>query len=213
MPSEMPALSAYALCDAEDVAELLGYTDQQMSNRQRTLIRTINASAVAIRRRTQREFKQTEAEQDQRRFFLVENADVRRGYVRIGDMAEWPSEVRLWTPDRDDYVEFDVDEDDGDIFPLPDVPEPGMPYEYLKVKSTQLLTAGWWLSVTSGWGFPAVPDDIIQVAIGTAAEWVLNDVMKLSELARQQGRPVRLASLIPSQYDETVDGYRIYRVS
>lgn len=213
MAETMPQLSPYALCDVEDVAELLGYDDQQMSNRQRTLVRVINASATAIRRRSQREFKQTEAELAKRRFVLVTPADVTRGYVRLGDFSAWPTEVRLWSPDREEYVTFDVTEDTGDVWPLPDDPEPGMPFEYLKVKTTQSLAQGWWLSVTTDWGFPAVPDDIIQVAVGTAAEWVLNDVMKLSELARNQGRPVKLSSLIPSQYQETVDNYRIYRVS
>jgi hypothetical protein len=212
----MPQLSPYALCDVEDVAELLGYDDQQMSNRQRTLVRTINSTATAIRRRSQREFKQTSAELAKTRWFQIEKHDIDTYNVRIGDYSAWPTEVKLWTPDRDEVVStFDVaDDGTGDIWPVPDVPEPGMPYEWLHVKSiNQALTLGYWLSVKTDWGFPEVPDDITQVAIGTAAEWVINDVMKLTELARQQGRPIKLQSLIPSQYDETVDGYRIYRVS
>lgn len=215
MSSSLPALSPYALCDVEDVADLLGYDDEQMSNRQRTVVRTINSAAVAIRKRSQREFKQTEAEKEATRFTRIVKPDLQTRSVRLGDFSVMPSQVRLWTPDRDDFVELDVDDDiaNSECWPLPDNPEPGMPFEWLYFKSDVSLSAGYWLSVETDWGFPEIPDDIVQIAIGTAAEWVLNDVSKLTELARQQGRPVKLTSLIPSQYHDEVDSYRIYRVS
>ena len=210
-----PDISPYALCDPEDVADLLGYDDDQANNRQRTIVRAINSATTAIRRRSQREFKQTAAELAATRFFKITSPDLTTRQVRIGDFSAIPSQVRIWTPDRDTFEELAVDDDIAlsDCWPTPDTPDPGMPFEWLYFKSDIDLTVDNWLSVKTDWGFPEVPDDITQIAIGTAAEWILNDVMKLTELARQQGRPVRLQSLIPSQYQETVDGYRIYRVS
>lgn len=212
----MPSLSDYALCDAEDVAELLGYTDAQMSDRMRTLITVINGATTAIRRRSQREFKQTDAELGATRWVEISQIDLDRGYVRLGDYSAWPSVVRLYNADRSSFEEYDTNDDGtGDLWPLPDVPEPGHPYEYLKVKrlATPSLYVGAWLSVETDWGFPVVPDDIRQIVIATAAQWVLNDVMKLSELARQQGRPLQLTSLIPREFLGTVDSYRLFRVA
>lgn len=211
-----PSLSAYALCDAEDVAELLGYTDDQMSNRGRTLIDVINGATTAIRRRSQREFKQTEAEMGATRWTEISQIDLDRGYVRLGDYSAWPTTVRLYNADRSGFDEYDVNDDGtGDLWPLPDTPEPGHPFEYLKIKRSAApsLFVGAWLAVETDWGFPAIPDDIRQIAIGTAALWVLNDVMKLTELARQQGRPVQLSSMIPREFLGAVDSYRLFRVA
>jgi len=210
--ADHPTLSPYALCEIEDVADLLGYDDDQMAQRSRTIIRAINSASVAIPRRAQRQFVITEAEEDATKFFRIETADVRRGYLRSGDMSEVPSEIKLWTPARDSS--FDLDPVD-DIIMLPSDPEPGFPWESIEIKptaSTQ-LAAGYWLSIKTTWGFPYPPDDIVQIAIGTAASQILNDVMQLTELARQQGRRVRMESIIPVEYIEEVDSFRIYRVA
>jgi hypothetical protein len=217
--AERPTLSAYALCEVDDVADLLGYDDDQTTLRQRTIIRAINSASSAIPRRAQREFVCTTAETDQTRFQLIADADVasgfaniRSGRIRLGDMRSEPTAVSIWSPDRD--AEYPLDLDD-DLYVLPDTPEPGFPYESIQIKASSpyQLVAGWWLSVTTDWGFAEVPGDIVEIAIGTAASQILNDVQALTERARQEGRRVSFSAILPPEYLEALDSYRLYRVA
>lgn len=206
----MPELSEYALCQVDDVKSLLGYEDDE-ETRDDDIRRAINALSWAIPRRAQREFVHTSAEAGKVRYKQIEQIDITRGFVRMGDIMSEPTEVKLWTPDRDSSTDYDVA---TDLWLMPDTPDRGFPWEFVKIKrSAPQPTLGYWLSVKTDWGFAAIPDDIIQIAAGASMLWILNDVSKLTQLAQQQGRRVRLESLIPSEFIEAVDDYRLFRVS
>lgn len=209
----MATLSDYALCSIADVVDLLGYNSDQATARNNTIIRAINSVSKAIKDRAQCEFVQTDAEQGQTRRFLIADSDVTAGRVRVGDITtlESVTAVGTLTPGRDQSFSLAVPDD---FYLMPDPPDPGYPYQYLYVPAlvTNNLTATWWLTVTADWGFPAVPDDIVMVAIGSAMAWVLNDAASLTALAKEQGRTIKPTSLIPSEYLDVVDGYRLYRI-
>lgn len=203
-----PTLTEYALCEIEDVADQLGYDATQTDSHRRSIIRAINSVSRAIPRHAQREFIATE---EQTRYTQICAADILRGYVRVGDLSEI-TDCAILTPDRDTSYALDVEDD---LWLLPDTPEPGHPYGFVKVKSTAPTqpTVGWWLSVTGSWGFVEIPDDIIQIATGCAASWILNDVSKQTQLAREAGRRVSVPSLIAPEYLDAVEDYRTYRVA
>lgn len=207
----MAGLSKYALCGVDDVKGILGYEDED-EDREDDIIRAINALSWAIPRRAQREFARTAVEDAQTRYTLIDSGDIRRGFVRVGDIRSVPSEVKLWTPDRDDSFTYDAE---TDLWMMPDVPERGFPFEYVKIKASAANQpqVGWWLSVKANWGFPEIPDDIHLVAVNASALWVLNDTAKLTELARQQGRQIRLEALMSDEFVQTVEDYRLYRVA
>lgn len=115
----------------------------------------------------------------------------------------------MLSPDRDVEVTLEADA----YFLVPDVPEAGMPFTKLYVKRTgsDPLIAGYWLSVDATWGFPEIPADIRFLTIATAAEWVISDILKRTEMGEGQGAVPR--HTIPRELEEIVDSYRTFRVA
>lgn len=211
------AISDYALVELAEVRLFLGMEDGENTERNDTIQRAINGISIAIARRAQRQFVVPEAFQSASvpRWARISESDVARGYVRVGDMKGAPTEVAILSPDRNGDGDPNVLSSDGGYWLEPDVPEPGMPYESINIISTVgPLTPGWWLRVKSvNWGFESVPEDIVLATTACVAAWVLNDPMKQSEMAAETGKRVTIADAILPEWEDTIDEYRIYRVS
>lgn len=210
-----PILSKYALCEPEDVKDTLGYADDDTS-RDRTIINNINAASRIIAREAQRDFivfPDADPPGTGTRTVCLAQSDVMRRAVRLGDIQAVENSitsVTLLTPDRDEEFELDA----TDYYPIPDVPEVGLPYSALRLKSSIATTysAGWWVQVEALWGFETVPEDIRFVCVATAAAWVFSDILKRTEMGDGVGS-LRLPRAIPDGLEETVWSYRTYRVA
>lgn len=211
------AASPYALADLAEVRLFLGMEDGENTERNDTIQRAINGASIAIARRAQRKFIVPEEYQtvDIPRWTRIASSDVNRGYVRVGDMFGPPTEVAILSPDRNGDGDPLILNPEGEYWLEPDVPEPGMTFEAISIISTAgPLTPDWWLRVKSDqWGFEDIPEDIIEATVACAAAFVLNDPMKQSELAAETGKRVSIANIILPEWEDTIDEYRIYRVS
>lgn len=208
--------SPYALASLSETRLFMGYDTGEVLERNDTIQRAINGASIAILRRSQRWFVVPEAWQDlaKPRWTRIVDSDIRRGYVRVGDMHDNPAEVAILSPDRNGSSDPNVVDGD-DWWVLPDTPEPGMPFESINLVSTAgPLTDGWWLRVKStDWGFESIPEDIVEMTIACAAAFVLNDPVKQSAMARETGRRLSITNIILPEWEDTIDEYRIYRVS
>lgn len=208
--------SPYALASLAETRLFMGYDVGEVLERNDTIQRAINGASIAILRRSQRWFTVPAAWQDltKPRWTRIADSDIRRGYVRIGDMHAAPAEAAILSPDRNGSSDPNV-LDAGDWWALPDTPEPGMPFESINIVSTAgPLTTGWWLRVKSiHWGFESIPEDMIEATVACAAAFVLNDPVKQSAMARETGRRLTISNIILPEWEDTIDEYRIYRVS
>jgi hypothetical protein len=111
-------------------------------------------------------------------------------FVRVGDMAADPTAVSV------DGTALDATALDA-VVSLPRVRAAWAPIRRLRLREAAAYTPGSVVAVTSTWGFPSVPPDVVEAALRQIEFWVKRDHAKYSEtfLSSETGSSDRLPDI------------------
>lgn len=182
----MAELTPRALCTVEDVKDDLG-DDLAIANLDNAIIRRINAASDLIADRAGREFVGPAAAET-RRFDLASHRRLATRELRLGDVQDVTAVV--------------LEDEDGDVVQalasgewtlLPRVRRrPWEPYTRLRFHDSVGLSDSLVAAVTGTWGFPAIPEAIVQATITQVELWLHREVRYFSEtFSNEEGRPSR----------------------
>jgi hypothetical protein len=195
-----------ALTTVAAVFEFLNYSSRTDTEAIDIAQRIINAASDTIHNVADREFVSIAAPGESRTF-EIEREHITTRRIRIGDFQAQPTLVELRDPDTGQLWQNVT----GYATPLPRVRrEAWRPWTRLELSRFAWLLAPEQLMVVEAtWGYPAVPSDILEAAIVTAATWFARDIEKFSSTFALGQDRVLLARMLPDQVKETVEGYRI----
>lgn len=198
------------LCTVADVKAFLNLDadDPNASVNDDVIQRLVTAASEMIQREAQREFKTLDGATARSRYFTATVADQAAQRIRTDDLTSLTSATV-----RDAYGTTIYNPLSSPVLLPRNAPRFGEPYTAIGFPSASPVEAGYELEVLGVWGFPAVPRGIRQDAIVTAATWFARDVEKFSATFALSENRIEIPRTLPSQVQDHVNSYRIWRVS